>query len=102
MDRAHSLAEASAVQTRTVAQAVGVGLLRLDGPVDALLPIIRALRELAAARHGSVVVLHAPGELYSQLDPWGEIGTAVGIMRRMKQQFDPKGILNPGRFVGGI
>jgi glycolate oxidase FAD binding subunit len=102
VDRARSLAEPAAVRTRTIAQAVGVGLLRLDGPPDALLPIIRALRTLAAARYGSVVVLHAPGELYSQLDPWGEVGTAVGIMRRMKQQFDPKGILNPGRFVGGI
>jgi glycolate oxidase FAD binding subunit len=48
------------------------------------------------------VVLHASDELRSQLDPWGDAGTALGTMRRMKQQFDPKGILNPGRFVGGI
>ena len=89
-------------EARAVAQAVGVGLLRLDGPTDALLSIIRELRQLAALRHGSVVVLHASGELRSQLDPWGEVGTALGTMRRMKQQFDPKGILNPGRFVGGI
>jgi glycolate oxidase FAD binding subunit len=102
LDRAHSLTEPLALRTRAVVQAVGVGLLRLDGPVDALLPIIGELRQLAAMRHGSVVVLHAPGELYSQLDPWGEIGTSLGTMRRMKQQFDPKGILNSGRFVGGI
>jgi glycolate oxidase FAD binding subunit len=85
-----------------VVQAVGVGLLRLDGSTDALLSILRELRQLAAIRHGSVVVLHASDELRSQLDPWGEVGTALGTMRRMKQQFDPKGILNPGRFVGGI
>jgi glycolate oxidase FAD binding subunit len=102
LDRAQSLAEPLAVRTRAVAQAVGVGLLRFDGPVDALLPTIRELRQLAAVRHGSVVVLHASDELRSQLDPWGEVGTALGTMRRMKQQFDPKGILNTGRFVGGI
>jgi len=102
LDRAQSLAEPLAVRTRAVVQAVGVGLLRLDGPTDALLRTIRELRQLAAVRHGSVVVLHASGELRSQLDPWGEVGTALGTMRRMKQQFDPKGILNPGRFVGGI
>jgi glycolate oxidase FAD binding subunit len=102
LGRAQSLAEPLAVRSRAVAQAVGVGLLRLDGPTDALLSIIRELRQLAAVRHGSVVVLHASGELQSQLDLWGEVGTALGTMRRMKQQFDPKGILNPGRFVGGI
>jgi glycolate oxidase FAD binding subunit len=102
LDRAHSLAQPMDVRTRAVAQSVGVGLLRLDGAADGLLPIIRELRQLAAVRHGSVVVLHASGELRSQLDPWGEVGTALGTMRRMKQQFDPKGILNPGRFAGGI
>ncbi len=102
LDHAHSLAQPMDVRTRAVAQSVGVGLLRFDGPADSLLPIIRELRQLAGVRHGSVVVLHASGELRSQLDPWGEIGTALGTMRRMKQQFDPKGILNPGRFVGGI
>jgi glycolate oxidase FAD binding subunit len=102
LGRAHSLAEPLAIRTRAVVQAVGVGLLRLDGSADALLSILRELRQLAAIRHGSVVVLHASDELRSQLDPWGEVGTALGTMRRMKQQFDPKGILNPGRFVGGI
>jgi glycolate oxidase FAD binding subunit len=102
LDRAQSLAEPLGVRTRAVVQAVGVGLLRLDGPTDTLPPIVRELRQLAAVRHGSVVVLHASGELRSQLDPWGEVGTALGTMRRMKQQFDFKGILNPGRFVGGI
>jgi glycolate oxidase FAD binding subunit len=102
LGRAHSLAEPLAIRTRAVVQAVGVGLLRLDGSTDGLLSILRELRQLAAVRHGSVVVLHASDELRSQLDPWGEVGTALGTMRRLKQQFDPKGILNPGRFVGGI
>ena len=102
LDRAQSMAEPLAVRARAVAQAVGVGLLRLDGPTDALLSIIQELRQLAAVRHGSVVMLHASDELRSQLDPWGDVGTALGTMRRMKYQFDPKGILNPGRFVGGI
>jgi glycolate oxidase FAD binding subunit len=102
IERAHSLSEPLAVRTHAVAQAVGVGLLRLDGAADDLLPIIRELRQLASLRHGSLVVLHAPAELHGRLDPWGEVGTALGTMRRMKQQFDPKGILNRGRFVGGI
>jgi FAD/FMN-containing dehydrogenase len=27
---------------------------------------------------------------------------ALGLMRRLKQAFDPSGIFNPGCFVGGL
>ena len=33
---------------------------------------------------------------------WDQPGAAIRIMRRIKTQLDPKGILNPGRFVGGL
>jgi glycolate oxidase FAD binding subunit len=36
------------------------------------------------------------------LDAWGSAGDALALMRAVKQQFDPKSTLNPGRFVGGI
>ena len=46
---------------------------------------------------GSLVIL---GQ--SKLDAWGSPGDALPLMRAVKEQFDPKGTLNPGRFVGGI
>lgn len=36
------------------------------------------------------------------LDSWSPVDDAIGLMRAVKAQFDPKGTLNPGRFVGGI
>jgi glycolate oxidase FAD binding subunit len=102
IDHASSLAEASGVRVQAVVQAVGVGLLRLDGSTEALLSIINSLRELIAPRHGSLVLLHAGDELRGQTDIWGEVGTALGVMQSMKRQFDDKAILNPGRFAGGI
>ncbi len=30
------------------------------------------------------------------------LGGALVLMRSLKEKFDPKGILSPGRFVGGI
>jgi glycolate oxidase FAD binding subunit len=49
------------------------------------------------------VLERAPLELKKQLDVWGPVAQdQLEIMRRLKQEFDPAGILNPGRFVGGI
>jgi glycolate oxidase FAD binding subunit len=36
------------------------------------------------------------------IDTWGSAGDAFPLMLSVKQQFDPRGTLNPGRFVGGI
>lgn len=81
----------------------GHGLIhaRLAGPESALLAAVPRLREVAARRRGSLVVTGAPPELARRLDPWGP-NPALEVMRRVKEQFDPRGTLNPGRFVGGI
>jgi FAD/FMN-containing dehydrogenase len=30
---------------------------------------------------------------------WGRLSAPLSIMQQVKDQFDPRGILNPGRFV---
>jgi glycolate oxidase FAD binding subunit len=47
------------------------------------------------------MIAHRPPAMAS-LDAWGDPGDALLLMRAVKQQFDPKSTLNPGRFVGGI
>jgi glycolate oxidase FAD binding subunit len=51
---------------------------------------------------GSCVVEHAPPLAKPGLDVWGDVGPALEPMRRLKRELDPAGVLNPGRFVGGI
>ena len=37
-----------------------------------------------------------------RIDVWGLEGPQLDLMKRIKEQFDPNGTLNPGRFVKGI
>jgi glycolate oxidase FAD binding subunit len=49
------------------------------------------------------VVERAPAALKDEFDVWGPISPdLLTIMSRLKREFDPAGILNPGRFVGGL
>jgi len=50
---------------------------------------------------GSLVVAHHPAKM-QRLDAWGQPGDALALMRAVKNHFDPKNTLNPGRFVAGI
>ncbi len=57
------------------------------------------LRRPALEREGYALVLNAPPELAAGLDRWGYEPQALDVMRRMKQRWDPAGILEPGTFV---
>jgi len=79
----------------------GLGLLRLDPTVTTPQTILE-LRRSCQDQSGFLSVLEAPISLKQQLDVWGYNGNALEIMRQIKQQFDPKNLLSPSRFVGGI
>jgi glycolate dehydrogenase FAD-binding subunit len=64
---------------------------------------IARLRDSVAGFGGSVIVRAAPRAVRAAVDPWGPVApAALAVMQRLKQEFDPRRILNPGRFVGGI
>ncbi|HAA29877.1 MAG TPA: FAD-binding oxidoreductase [Cyanobacteria bacterium UBA8553] len=79
----------------------GLGLLRLD-PATVTPQTIMEIRHHCQAQNGFLTVLEAPISLKQQLDVWGYSGNGLNIMRGIKQQFDPKNLLSPQRFVGGI
>ena len=65
--------------------------------------IVAPLREALSAEGGSLVVERAPHDLKRAADVWGPIPeTALAVMKRLKAEFDPRGTLSPGRFVGGL
>jgi glycolate oxidase FAD binding subunit len=64
---------------------------------------VAGLRASLAPEGGSLVVERASRALKDAVDVWGPVAPdALAIMRRLKQEFDPAGILNPGRFVDGL
>jgi glycolate oxidase FAD binding subunit len=81
---------------------VGVLLARIGGNAERQAWIVNGLREQLAPPAGSVVVVRASDDLKSRLDVWGPLGDGLGVMRAIKRQFDPNGILNPGRGPGGL
>jgi glycolate oxidase FAD binding subunit len=84
------IAAASAAFSRFVIQATGIGYARFDGDLEKL--------RTAMEQDGGSLVILGP----TKLDAWGSPGDALPLMRAVKEQFDPKATLNPGRFVGGI
>ena len=97
------LVQSPNLRWRLVAQAVGVGHLRMERSDNAtLLSALVDLRQQLEARGGSLVILRCPIEIKSKLDVWGSAGDALPLMKSIKARFDPRGTLNPGRFIGGI
>jgi glycolate oxidase FAD binding subunit len=66
------------------------------------LETIAALRRRAEEAGGALIIERAPVELKRAVGVWGEPRGDFALMQRLKQQFDPAGTLNPGRYVGGI
>jgi glycolate oxidase FAD binding subunit len=69
---------------------------------DPLVDLIGKFTAEAVKHDGNLVVESCPTELKVKINVWGQPRTDYVVMRRLKQEVDPAGVLNPGRFVGGI
>jgi glycolate oxidase FAD binding subunit len=79
---------------RLVAQATGLGYFAARCTPEAIV----TLRAALSANGGSLVILRSQ----SGNDIFDAPADTQPLMHRIKQRFDPKGILNRGRLIGGI
>ena len=82
--------------------ASGVTFVGFSGGEDDGAHFVEELREIRVRRGGSVTLQRAPLALKSRVGTWDNGGDYLGLIRRVKEKFDPRGGMNPGRFVGGI
>ena len=105
VDHARQEAEKTKSRLAVFAQ-TGVGEARLCFPqppeVSAVVSTIENLRAAAKKLGGALVIERCPPEIKKRVDVWGATGNDFEIMRKVKQAWDPKGILSPGRFVGRL
>jgi glycolate oxidase FAD binding subunit len=81
----------------------GVVRLRLDGEIDGLRRAAEELFALAKTLEGDAWIERVADPMrVAAPDVWFGEPPAFFLMRRIKREFDPRGTLNPGRFVGGI
>ena len=69
-----------------------------DEASDVLAKATGAATELG----GHAIVERAAPGVKARHDVWVGAGEQLSITRRLKEQFDPRGLLNPGRFVGRL
>jgi glycolate oxidase FAD binding subunit len=51
---------------------------------------------------GSVVVWRASDGVKKRVEVWGPSGDKEVLIRRVKERFDPRATMSPGRFIGGM
>src|SRR2546427_486128 len=83
-----------------------LGSLRAAFPAvepRAVRTLVERLRAFLAPVGGGVIIQRAPAAVRAAVDPWGPVEPgALSLMRGLKDEFDAKRVLNPGRFVGGL
>jgi glycolate dehydrogenase FAD-binding subunit len=107
MEQGAAVAQRAGLGAAMAAHA-GVGLVEaaLGGgahvDLDRVAAVLGEWRALVRGAGGHAIVQWAPLAVKERVPVWDEAGPALRIMARIKAQLDPRGVLNPGRVVGGI
>ena len=64
--------------------------------------LIGKLTAESVRNEGNLIVERAPKTIKEKVSVWGQTRSDVVVVRRLKEKLDPSGILNPGRYVGGV
>jgi glycolate oxidase FAD binding subunit len=60
---------------------------------------VRTLTAECRKSGGNVIIQRAPAEAKHSLPVWGEAGPDMLLMKKIREELDPAGLMNPGRFA---
>lgn len=105
MSRAEQEAENDKALLAGFAQ-LGVGVLHLcllsEAATPAVLGLIRRLRGAVESLGGVLIVERCHWDIKDRVDAWGSPGDDFAVMKKIKETWDSKGTLSPGRFLGRL
>ncbi len=106
MEAGAAVAQRSGLSARITAHAgVGIATAVLSGgsaDTNAVVATLTEWRAMVNGAAGHALLEWAPLAVKERVAVWDTPGPALRIMKGIKERLDPRGILNPGRFVGGI
>jgi glycolate oxidase FAD binding subunit len=82
--------------------AAGVIRAQMEADATTAAALVERTREIISRCDGTLIVEAAPPQLKRKIDVFGLARPDVAIMRRLKEQLDPRGTLAPGRFIGRL
>jgi glycolate oxidase FAD binding subunit len=82
----------------------GIVVGHVDGPLtlERAQAMLKGLLDHATAAQGNVIVPRCPPAWKAVLPVWGAPRGDLWLMRRVKEQLDPRRLFNPGRFVDAL
>jgi glycolate oxidase FAD binding subunit len=89
----------------TLSSTINAGLLRANlcpSQEHRAPALVAHARDVASRHDGFVIVDAAPPSFKRQEDVFGPLRPDFSIMKRLKDEFDPRRTLSPGRFVGRL
>jgi glycolate oxidase FAD binding subunit len=91
----------ASVPQSTIAADLGTGIIRiaLDADHQQSAELAVRWRREAASSGGTLTIEQAPLEVRRRVGAWNDAGPAAALMGSIKANFDPEGLLSPGRFV---
>jgi glycolate oxidase FAD binding subunit len=93
-------------QTGVVAGCAALGTFDVmlgECAVGVAVRLVERVRGVVAEAGGHTIVRRAAAAVRRAVDPWGPVEPEpMALMRALRDEFDPRRVLNPGRFVGGL
>ncbi len=106
IERGATIARKNGLSAALTAHAgVGIATAVLSGggaDANAVVATLTEWRAIVNGAGGHALLERAPLPVKERVAVWDAPGPVVRIMKGIKERLDPRGILNPGRFVGGI